>query len=136
MKAAEEKTQTGLTAAEPRLAVMEEALTAVVKPFFKEYEATVEAVIAERGLGSPYVGQNGVGITVVPRKGRWVDFTPYEVKRTRVLDGPGDKHTLTLQDCKALGLTTRIPTVDVDFLGALLAEIASQAIAAGEPKAE
>src|SRR5690348_6384842 len=103
-----EKTETKkLTEAEQRLAVLEEALTAVVKPFFKAYDAAVDAVLEERGMGNPYVGQNGLGLTVVPRKGKWVDFTPYEVKRTRVLDGPGDKHTLTLQDCKAMGLETR-----------------------------
>jgi hypothetical protein len=89
-----------------RLLVIEQLL---VKPFYKRLEAVTDEVAAARGLGNAYGAGNGLGVTVVPRKGRWVDFRPYEVKRTRVMDGPADKNTLTVADARAFGIEARLP---------------------------
>lgn len=74
---------------------------AELRPFFDELKAAKAAVINECGTDEFFQDSDGIVYYTAEKKGQWIDFTPYEILRTR---RPGEKKgSLSLMVAKDAG---------------------------------
>lgn len=100
----EEKSGTSnahLTEAQRRYVAAEKHFSEVVKPALAELRDLKTAVVQETGLGTYFQDEEGIVYHTASKSGTWVDFTPFEIQRTR---RPGEaKGTLSLKEAKEAG---------------------------------
>lgn len=72
-----------LTPAQSEFVLLDREYSERIKPFFERYKAAKQAVIDESGTGTFFQDEDGVVYHTAEKKGQWVDFTPFEIQRTR-----------------------------------------------------
>lgn len=80
---------------------LETRFSTEIKPFLDELKAAKDAVVNESGLDAFWQAEDGTVYHTAAKKGQWVDFTPYEIQRTR-REGEA-KGTLSLTAAKDAG---------------------------------
>lgn len=88
---------------EEQYAAMDMLFYATIKPFLDDFKKLREAVVDSHAVGAMWQAPDGTVFQVAEKKGQWVDFFPFEIKRTR---REGEKKgTLALTEAKAAGFT-------------------------------
>lgn len=72
-----------LTEAQAAFVELDKYYADTVKPFFDQYKAAKDAVIAESGLGAFFQDAEGTVYHTAEKKGQWVEFVDHEIQRTR-----------------------------------------------------
>ncbi len=89
-----------LRAAEQKYADLDEQAERV-KQWHKDHAAALARLVELAGVGHHFEADNGVRYIVDPRKGAWVDFTPFEMKHSKRFEA--DTHTFTMIRQEELG---------------------------------
>lgn len=100
---ATDKTKAALTAIElaTREYVRLDLEEAEHRAFYKSRSAAAQRIVELVGVGGHFQDAAGTVYEVAPVKGKWVDFTPYEVARTR--RGTEPRGSLSLERAEELG---------------------------------
>ncbi len=93
------KAKQPLTEAQRRYVEDEKYFSESIKPLLDELTESRAAVIAESGIGAFFQDDDGTVYHTADKKGQWVDFTPFEIQRTR----REAKGTLSLTAAKEAG---------------------------------
>lgn len=73
------------------------------KQFYKDRAAALARLETLIGVGSHFQDAAGTVYEIAPKKGQWVDFTPYEMHRTRRDTDASNKGSLALDRAEELG---------------------------------
>lgn len=73
------------------------------KQFYKDRAAAFARIEALIGVGGHFSDDAGIVYEIAPKKGQWVDFTPYEMHRTRRDTDASGKGSMTLDRAEELG---------------------------------
>ena len=97
------KTKTVLTHAQQRYAELDKIYWEKIKNFMDRLKYARQAVLDESGAGVFFQDADGIVYATADKKGQWVDFTPFEIQRTR---RPGEtKGSLSLTAARDAGFT-------------------------------
>jgi predicted RNA-binding Zn-ribbon protein involved in translation (DUF1610 family) len=73
------------------------------KQFYKDRAALLSRIEELAGVGYHFQDEEGVVYEIAPKKGQWVDFSPYEMHRTRRDTDVSGRGSLSLDRAEELG---------------------------------
>jgi hypothetical protein len=92
-----------LSPAQKAWAELDKQFAIAVKPILDARKEALIALEAENGVGTYFQDDDGVVYLVDDKKGQWIDFTAFEVKRTR---RAGEvKGSLSMKQAEEAGFT-------------------------------
>lgn len=97
-----------LCAQELEIIELEKIKHDILKPYYERREKIINETLIIFGIGHHFQEPvSGVVYRVTDIKGRWVDFFPYEIQRTRLADE--QKGSVSQKDAETMGYRFRIP---------------------------
>lgn len=85
----------------------------IVKPILDERRAAFATLAELAGVGHAFQDRDGIVYQIAEKKGTFVEFTPFEIKRTQRIYAEGGSHVLARKTAEELGFAPFKPEKEV-----------------------